>query len=90
MTPAEDYFICSHCGAEVPIKNKICKNCGSDDSTGWSTETDPFASEPPESFDYDEAFENEFGESKNKAKFPAWVAVTAMVILFLFVYVLVR
>jgi len=90
MTSPSDYFICSHCGAEVPLNSSVCKNCGSDDSTGWSGEADPFASEPPLSFDYEEARENEFGHTDKKKRMPGWVAVTGFVLLFLILYVLVR
>jgi hypothetical protein len=31
-----DYFICPHCGAEVPADALACPECGSDDETGWS------------------------------------------------------
>ena len=34
-----DYFCCPNCGAEVPIKDKSCPDCGSDENTGWSEET---------------------------------------------------
>jgi hypothetical protein len=31
-----DYFICPHCGAEVPARALACPECGSDEETGWS------------------------------------------------------
>ncbi len=34
-----DYFICPHCGAEVPLGAPACPKCGSDDETGWSEDT---------------------------------------------------
>lgn len=34
-----DYFICPHCGAEVPSGAPACPECGSDDETGWSEDT---------------------------------------------------
>ncbi len=31
-----DYFTCPHCGAAVPSDASACRECGSDDETGWS------------------------------------------------------
>ena len=33
---ADGYFICPHCGAEVPAGAAACPQCGSDEETGWS------------------------------------------------------
>ena len=33
-----DFFLCPHCGAEVPRKALACPSCGSDENTGWSEE----------------------------------------------------
>jgi hypothetical protein len=30
------YFICPHCGAQVPSDATACPECGSDNETGWS------------------------------------------------------
>ncbi len=48
-----DYFICPHCGAEVPFGAPACPECGSDDETGWSEDTAYdglflYADEPPD------------------------------------------
>jgi hypothetical protein len=32
----KDHFICPNCGAEVPSGALACRECGSDDETGWS------------------------------------------------------
>ena len=32
----EQYFICPHCGAQVPSNATACPECGSDSETGWS------------------------------------------------------
>jgi len=97
MSPSHDFFVCSHCGAEVPVSKSICKQCGSEDSTGWSDKANPFASEPPEfndpsDFDYQKAVEAEFGggSDNRKTAFPTWVGLTGFVLVFLFLYVLVR
>jgi len=32
-------FVCPNCGADVPAGASACRECGSDDSTGWSEDT---------------------------------------------------
>ena len=32
-------FVCPNCGADVPVGAAACRECGSDDSTGWSEDT---------------------------------------------------
>ena len=39
MTSA-DWFTCPVCGEEVPAGALACPECGSDDKTGWSPETE--------------------------------------------------
>ena len=40
MSEPPDWFACPVCGAEVRAGALSCKECGSDDKTGWSTETE--------------------------------------------------
>lgn len=40
MSPPADWFTCPVCGAEVRAGALSCRECGSDDKTGWSTETE--------------------------------------------------
>lgn len=35
--PRREFFECPHCGADVAIGSKVCKECGSDASTGWQS-----------------------------------------------------
>ena len=37
MSRKRDYFECPNCGAGVPVGAKVCRECGSDDSTGWQS-----------------------------------------------------
>jgi len=34
-----DYFVCPACGAMLPLDAKVCRDCGSDEFTGWSENT---------------------------------------------------
>lgn len=38
-TAQDDYFVCPHCDARVPVDALACPECGSDDETGWSNAT---------------------------------------------------
>lgn len=35
--PRREIFECDHCGADVPVGSKVCRECGSDASTGWQS-----------------------------------------------------
>jgi hypothetical protein len=64
---AEDYFVCPHCGADVPAKARSCPECGSDESTGWAEDADTWSADIPtgyaedDDFDYDDFIRREFG-----------------------------
>jgi hypothetical protein len=38
--PRREMFECPHCGADVMIGAKVCRECGSDAGTGWQSEDD--------------------------------------------------
>jgi hypothetical protein len=53
---------CPHCGAELPAGARVCPECGSDETTGWSeAASDQALGLPDDSFDYDEFTRREFG-----------------------------
>ena len=35
--PRREIFECPNCGADVPIGSKACRECGSDEGTGWQS-----------------------------------------------------
>jgi len=37
MSKQRAYFECPNCGADVAVGAKVCRECGSDDSTGWQS-----------------------------------------------------
>lgn len=51
-----DTFVCPHCGATVPVGAPSCRECGSDDETGWSDDEDGQGADDDD-FDYDEYLE---------------------------------
>ena len=57
---------CPHCGADLPPKARVCRECGSDEQTGWSEDTQTAdLGIPDENFDYNDYVEREFGTTKN-------------------------
>lgn len=62
-----DYFVCFHCGADLPAGAHFCRHCGASEDHGWNEgdlEDDPAAGYGAEDdFDYDGFLEEEFPES---------------------------
>lgn len=82
----EDYFVCPHCGAEVPQHAKSCPSCGSDENTGWSELTYMDSIQTPDENEYMDILNNEFPENKsisNKKNNQTWVIVTGTILLLL-------
>lgn len=52
-----DFFVCPHCGADVPAGATACRECGSDDETGWSEGADAWDAGIPAGYGHDEDFE---------------------------------
>jgi ribosomal protein L40E len=96
-----DWFACPHCGADVQSDAKVCRNCGSDDETGWSEDADVWGAGidagygDDDDFDYDEFVERELPEHATAPpgkllKRWAWRAIVALVCIALLRAVLVR
>ncbi len=69
MTPA----ICPNCGAEVPPGASACRECGSDEQTGWSEEARYAELDlPDEKFDYGEYVQREFSGAKPMPRGIRW------------------
>ncbi|MEI6077325.1 MAG: hypothetical protein WCS94_17220 [Verrucomicrobiota bacterium] len=83
--------ICAHCGGKVPVKAKVCPHCGSDETTGWSKETNVGElGIPEEEFAYNEFINHEFGTSL-KPRGVSWIWwITAALLALLFIYFCMR
>ena len=55
---------CPYCGEMINKSAKACKYCGSDEQTGWSSSGYMDGIDTPDTFDYDEMLEKEFGIEK--------------------------
>ncbi len=66
----DDYFLCPHCGAELPPSARSCPECGSDEETGWCEDADTWRAGGPsgyagdDEFDYEEFLRREFGRGR--------------------------
>lgn len=82
--------VCPNCGEDVPSHASACPGCGSDWDTGWKDLGGGFGGDDPEdAFDYDAAFEKEFGGSSRPLRAEGmkslwWITGVAVVVLFLF------
>ena len=94
-------FVCPHCGAEVPVGAPACRECGSDEQTGWSEGADVWGAGIPagygrdEDFDHDEFVEQELpGQAAVPAgrslKIWAWRVFIVIVCLVFLRYMFVR
>lgn len=77
MTPRREIFECPHCGADVPIGSKVCRECGSDARTGWqdSQEIDYQQVEIPDGYGPDD-----HGSGTVSGRPRRWLVVTALVV----------
>lgn len=75
--PAET-FVCGHCGADVLVGAKSCRECGSDADTGWQSaeEVDYQSVEIPDVYGDDP-------HALPPARTPRWVVVTALLLVVL-------
>ncbi len=90
--PADDYFLCRGCGAELPLSATFCRHCGASDESGWGEggegdddEQDALDlpagyREKDNDFDYDEFVADEFPEQSSDDDSPIQVSFRAVVI----------
>ena len=87
MTPD----VCPNCGELVPPKAKACPECGACEETGWSDEARADAlGIPDDTFDYDEYVKREFEGENPKRKFGALWFITAVVLLGIFAWAMLK
>jgi hypothetical protein len=82
---------CPVCGEFVPRKALACNECGSDARTGWKGDHIHDGLDlPDDDFNYDDFAASEFGIGRPKSGIkPFWV-MTAMVLLAVFIWALIK
>ncbi len=86
-----DWFVCPVCGTEVDADALACPECGSDDRTGWSPETEYDGLDLPDP-DEKPAEDAVWRDPARPARsgVPAWVIVTALVVAAVFLALVLR
>ena len=84
--------ICPNCGASVKSNAKCCRECGADETTGWSESAHADnLNLADEDFDHAEFVKSEFGEKQLKPTGIHWLWwLTAMVLVLLFLISFLR
>ena len=82
--PVREFFECPNCGADVPVGAKSCKECGSDDTTGWQSndEIEYQGAELPEGY----AVDPEHPVAIVQQRRSPWVVVIAVVLVAAFAW----
>lgn len=88
--PEPDWFTCPVCGAQVVVGALACKECGSDETTGWSEatayddldlpESDARADVPDTFEDYERLTRKPIAMPRAAVVAVAWVVVVALVL----------
>ena len=83
--PRREIFECTHCGADVAVGSLVCRECGSDASTGWqsSEEIDYQSLDLPDG--YATGDDHPGGAVSSRTK--PWVVITALVLVIVLVVV---
>jgi len=78
--------VCPNCGADVPRNAKSCRECGADETTGWSESANSVnLNLPDEDFDYGEFMKAEFASRQVKPLGIHWLWwLTALILVVLF------
>ncbi|MFN3240373.1 MAG: zinc ribbon domain-containing protein [Planctomycetota bacterium] len=65
MSRKREFFECPNCGADVAVGAKACRECGSDDTTGWqsSEEIDYHSIDIPDGYGPENELEHGRGRS---------------------------
>jgi hypothetical protein len=75
------YFVCPNCGAELPSGARVCRECGSDENTGWSESTYLDGIDLPfDEDDYEEVRARELGGGRKGFRVN-WTAVVGIAVL---------
>ncbi|MGR3219736.1 MAG: zinc-ribbon domain-containing protein [Candidatus Anammoxibacter sp.] len=78
-----DYFVCPNCGAELALNALACRECGSDENTGWSDETMYDGLDLPSDFDDADQPSKSFFQNKYILYFVIFFTVLAFLLFYL-------
>jgi len=75
------HYVCPNCGEPISGNAKFCRQCGSDERTGWSDQTYLDGIDLPDSEEYDSLKAKEFGNARRAGVRISWRVVIAAVVL---------
>ena len=78
--PPKDWFTCPTCGAVVTVGSLACKECGADETTGWSDATlyDDLDLPEPETPDVPDTFEDFERLTSGRSRRSAWIGLALL------------
>lgn len=77
LKPRRELFACPHCGADVAVGSKVCRECGSEPDTGWLDDDAVQAS----SVDLPDGYRGDAGDGPLVDRRPRWVSITTLLLL---------
>ena len=80
-------FSCPHCGHELPVTARFCRECGASGNDAWDDTSESGPGDgwsDPDDFDYDDYVRREFGDHSGMMtgyswKWYHWVAVALLI-----------
>jgi len=81
------FFECPHCGEDVPVGAKVCRECGACDEAGWNDDSDIDYSDIHDSHDDDyrdaiyDASRSPYDTDANAARVRFWVRLVILAII---------
>lgn len=86
--------VCPVCGEDVPRGALACPECGADHNSGWREDADTYDGvDLPESFDYEEFAQREFGAPAPGSpgiKIVWWLTAILALVLIVLYFVVIR
>lgn len=85
--PRREIFECPHCGADVALGSKVCRECGSDADTGWqeSEQIDYASVDIPDGYG-----PADHGSGTVSDRPRLWIVLTALLVAVALVFLIVR
>jgi hypothetical protein len=85
----KDFFFCPVCHAELPIRAKVCPECGNDEETGWKNHDLDSEDDP---LDYIDFVKREIYKEKTVKPrgVKTWVWLVAALLAGFFIYSILR
>lgn len=86
--------VCPVCGEKVPHDARACTECGADHNSGWREDAETYDGvDLPESFDYEEFAQREFGTTvpgSSGLKTVWWLTAVLLLVLTVLYFVALR